>query len=47
VTVVQHQLGHSTPAVTLNTYSHLFDRLGQEEAVREALSALVSALAPN
>jgi hypothetical protein len=33
--------------VTLNTYSHLFDRLGQEEAVREALSALVSALAPN
>lgn len=47
VTAVQHQLGHSSPAVTLNTYSHLFDRLGQEEAVREALSAFVSALALN
>jgi integrase len=45
VTVVQAQLGHSTPAVTLNTYSHLFDRLGQEEAVRDALSAFVSRLA--
>jgi integrase len=34
VTVVQHRLGHASPAVTLNVYAHLFDGLDERAADR-------------
>jgi integrase len=35
---VAGQLGHSNPAITLGTYSHLFDKARAAESMRSALS---------
>jgi hypothetical protein len=41
------QLGHARPSLTLDTYSHLFDRARHAENMRERLasSALAAAVA--
>jgi integrase len=36
---VAAQLGHSNPATTLRTYSHLFDRARHADETREKLAA--------
>jgi integrase len=41
VVTVQHALGHSTPTVTLNTYSHLWPKA--EDRTRAAATGLMSA----
>lgn len=42
VVTVQHALGHSTPSITLDIYSHLWPRA--EDRTRNAAAALVSAV---
>lgn len=37
VAYLSRVLGHSTPSVTLNVYSHLFDAVQHEEAMREKM----------
>ncbi len=34
---VARQLGHSDPAITLGTYSHLFERARHADEMRQAL----------
>ena len=41
VVTVQHALGHSSPSITLNTYSHLWPKA--EERTRAAASGLMTA----
>ena len=41
VVTVQHALGHSSPSITLNTYSHLWPKA--EERTRAAAAGLISA----
>lgn len=41
VVTVQHALGHSSPSITLNTYSHLWPRA--EDRTRNAAAGLMSA----
>lgn len=43
VVTVQHALGHSTPTVTLNTYSHLWPKA--DERTRNAGASLMAAVA--
>lgn len=42
VATVQHALGHSTPAITLNTYTHLWPKA--EDRTRAAAQGLVEAV---
>jgi integrase len=44
VTVVQHQLGHKSPDITLKVYAHVFDKLGQEDKLRETLDSFFAEL---
>lgn len=37
ITLVQNQLGHKTPDITLKVYSHLFNMAGQEDKLRQTL----------
>jgi integrase-like protein len=39
VVFVSRQLGHANPAITLNTYAHLFDGASHAERARESLEA--------
>ena len=39
VVFVSRQLGHANPSITLDVYSHLFDRADHAEAAREALES--------
>jgi integrase len=41
VVTVQHALGHSSPTITLNIYSHLWPKA--EDRTREAAEALMQA----
>jgi integrase len=40
ITLIQNQLGHKTPDITLKVYSHLFNKAGQEDKLRETLCSL-------
>lgn len=39
VVYISRQLGHSSPSVTLDVYSHLFDAAEHSARVRDALEA--------
>ena len=36
---VSRQLGHASPSITLDVYSHMFDHAWHADAAREALEA--------
>ena len=42
---VSRQLGHSSPAITLDVYAHLFEQADHAAAAREALEASYAAMA--
>lgn len=44
VVTVQHALGHSSPSITLNTYSHLWPKA--EDRTRNAAAGLMSMVFP-
>src|SRR5207247_8630602 len=41
---VSRQLGHSSPAITLDVYAHLFEQADHAAAAREALEASYAAM---